>query len=111
MEEMKEINAILQKYELHSGQAIHFQISGIYFSSNVRVDKQLEIKNILEVHDDLSKRRYLGLPSLVGKSKKQVFEFLKGKLWSKFKDGMLSVFLKQGRPYCYEILPKQYRLM
>lgn len=39
VEEVKEIKAILQRYEDQSGQAINFQNSGIYFSANVRVDK------------------------------------------------------------------------
>lgn len=47
-------------------------ISDIYFRANVQVDKQEEIKNLLEVHNDLSKGRYFGLPYLIGRSKKLV---------------------------------------
>lgn len=54
LEEVMEVKTILQKYELHSGQAINLQKSGIYFSSNVRVDKQEEVKNVLGVYNDLS---------------------------------------------------------
>lgn len=42
MEEAREVKRILHKYELYSGQAINLLESGIYFSSNVRVDKQVE---------------------------------------------------------------------
>ncbi|XP_074335978.1 uncharacterized protein LOC141673144 [Apium graveolens] len=76
IEEVMEVKAILQNYELHSGQAI-------YFSSNVRVDKQKEVKNILGVYNDLSTGKYLGLLSLIGRSKKTAFNFLKDHLWSK----------------------------
>ncbi|XP_074341815.1 uncharacterized protein LOC141679206 [Apium graveolens] len=71
LEEVREIKRILQQYEQQSGQAINFQKFGIYFSANVRVDKQVDIKSFLEVHNNLSTGRYLGLPSLIGRSKKQ----------------------------------------
>ncbi|WOG84407.1 hypothetical protein DCAR_0103590 [Daucus carota subsp. sativus] len=97
MEETREIKTILQKYELCSGQAINFQKSGIYFSANVRVDKQEEIKNMLEVHNDLSSGRYLGLPSLIGRSKKQVFNFLKDRLWRKIQGWSSKCLSKAGK--------------
>lgn len=53
-----------------SGQEINYQKSGIMFSSNVRVDKQRELSAVLGVHNDISDSHYLGVPSLVGRSKK-----------------------------------------
>lgn len=79
-EEVREIKTTLQKYEVKSGQAINFQKSGIYFSANVRVHKQLEIKRLLGVFNDLSESKYLGLPSLIGKSKKEDIQFFKGQI-------------------------------
>lgn len=72
---------MLNYYERGSGQAINYQKSGIFFSANVRRDKQEEIKNMLLVRNDLSNSKYLGLPSLVGRSKKHVFNFVKEKVW------------------------------
>lgn len=97
MDEVKEVKAILRKYEMQSGQAINFQKSGIYFSANVRVDKQEEIKNTLQVHHDLSAGRYLGLPSLIGRSKKQVFNFLKDRLWAKIQGWSQKCLSKAGK--------------
>lgn len=97
MEEVREIKSILQKYEMQSGQAINFQKLGIYFSVNVRLDKQREIKNMLEVQNDLSEGRYLGLPSLIGRSKKQVFNFLKDRLWSKIQGWSEKCLSKAGK--------------
>lgn len=57
-----EIKTILKKYDELSGQAINLQKSRIFFSSNVRRDKQQEIKDILGVQNDLSNGQYLGLP-------------------------------------------------
>lgn len=76
-DEVSEIKGILKKYEIQSGQAINFQKSGICFSPNIRVDKHMNIKNMLEVHNDLSEGKYLGLPSFMGRCRKRVFNFLK----------------------------------
>lgn len=76
-EEVTRIKSILMSYVEHSGQAINFQKSGIFYSSNVRRDKQEEFSNILGVHNDMVSNNYLGLSSLIGRSKKRVFGFLK----------------------------------
>lgn len=60
---------------------MNFQKSGVFFSSNVRVDKQGELTEILGVTTALEDSKYLGLPSLVGRSKKKVFGFVKDKVW------------------------------
>lgn len=83
IEEVQELKLILERYEMYSGQAINFQKSGIYFSANVRLDKQQNIKDLVGVYSDLIEGCYLGLPSLIGRSKKQVFNFLKDRLWTK----------------------------
>lgn len=97
MEEVREVKRILQRYEMHSGQAINFQKSGILFSSNVRMDKQVGIKNHLGVQIDLSGGKYLGLPSLIGRSKKQVFNFLKDRLWNKLQGCSVKCLSKAGK--------------
>lgn len=51
--------------------------SEVFFSSNVRRDKQMEISAILGVHGDISSSNYLDLPFLIGRSKKWVFAFSK----------------------------------
>lgn len=84
-EEVLEVRRILQAYEMQSGQAINLQKSGVFFSSNVRMDKQVELKSLLEVHNDLSTGKYLGLPSLIGRPKRSAFSYLKDRLWSKIK--------------------------
>lgn len=82
-EEVLAVKSLLNAYECQSGQAINFQKLGIYFSANVRTDKQQMIKDLLLVRNDLSKSKYLGLPSLVGRSKKAVFDFVKEKVWNR----------------------------
>ncbi|XP_074373956.1 uncharacterized protein LOC141714331 [Apium graveolens] len=75
VDEAREIKNLLNLYENMSGQAINYHKSSVFFSSNVRRDKKQEITDILGVANDLSGSHYLGLPSLVGRSKKSVFSF------------------------------------
>lgn len=56
---------------------------GVFFSTNVRRDKQQELRSILGVYHDLSESKYSGLPSLVGRSKKGVFKFVKDRVHKK----------------------------
>lgn len=62
------------------GQAVNYQNSGIFYISNVRLDKQNEISGIIEIWDDLTRSKHLGLPSLVRRYKKYVFNFVKDKV-------------------------------
>lgn len=52
------------------------------FSASVRRDKQLK-EEILGVTNDLRLGNYLGLPSLIGRSKKAVITFLKDIIWQR----------------------------
>ena len=75
------MHTIFAKYESDSGQAINFQKSGIFFSKNASSLDRDFISNILGVSTPLNTRRYLGLLSLIGKSKRVVFGFLRDRLW------------------------------
>lgn len=68
--ETEAVKSILDKCARLSGQSINYQKSGIFFSSNVKQEKQAAISAILGVCNDLQNSMYLGLPSLVGRSKK-----------------------------------------
>lgn len=54
IEEAKHVKKNLVKYEEVSGQSVNFQKSGVMFSSNVKMDKQKVISDILDVHKDIS---------------------------------------------------------
>ena len=78
------MQSILSQYERESSQAINCQKSGILFSRNINQGIQDKIVTILEVTNPLNTGRYLGLPSLVGRSKRQIFGFLRDKLRKRF---------------------------
>lgn len=61
---------ILRTYERAFGEAVNFQKSKIFFSANISLSLKTTVCNILEVNTPLDHGRYLGLPSLIGRSKK-----------------------------------------
>lgn len=63
----------------------------------MRLDKQVELKNLLGIHSDLSRGNYLGLPSLIGRSKKMVFSFLKDRMWSRIQSWSAKCLSKAGK--------------
>lgn len=65
--EAHSIKEILNSYEDFSGQAVNYQKLSVFFSSNVRRDKQLELKHVLGVFNEVGDIKYLGLPSLIGR--------------------------------------------
>lgn len=96
-EEANSVKAVLNDYEEFSGQAVNFQKSAVFFSSNVRRDKQAEIKQILGVFSDIGNSKYLGLPSLVGRSKKTVFRNLKEKVFQRIQGWNAKLLSRAGK--------------
>lgn len=95
--EANRVKLLLNDYGHVSGQEINYQKSAVFFSANVRRDKQQEIMEILGVNNELRDNKYLGLPSLIGRSKKSVFNFVKEKIWSKVNDWNHKNLSKAGK--------------
>lgn len=94
---MQEVKTVLKSYDVLSSQVVNYQKSGIFFSANVRKDKQQDIKDIFAVQNDLSESNYLGLPSLIGRSKKRVFNFLKERLLQRIQSWCSKLLSKAGK--------------
>ncbi|XP_057803521.1 uncharacterized protein LOC131018835 [Salvia miltiorrhiza] len=77
------LKSVLGAYESASGQAINFQKSGVFFSSNVDAGTRDTISHSLGVYSPLNTGRYLGLPSLIGRKKKEIFQYLRDRLWNR----------------------------
>ncbi|XP_043812756.1 uncharacterized protein LOC110619075 [Manihot esculenta] len=81
--EASQVKSLLAVYEKASGQSINFDKSTIMFSPCIRDDICIAVSTVLSVHQSLGTSTYLGLPSLVGRSKKQIFSFLKDRIWKR----------------------------
>lgn len=81
--ECRKIIQVLRTYEMASGQAMNFEKSCVSFSPNLTdYNKQLLVDGLgmrkVEFHD-----KYLGMPVLVRKLKKETFAYIKDRLWKK----------------------------
>lgn len=92
-EENWNLQAILATYKPTSGQIINKEKHNMTFSRNVPNTLQIEIQNLWGVHTTKQHDRYLGLPALIGKSRKRAFGKIKSHLWKKllcWKEKLLS---------------------
>ena len=84
----------LDLYEAMSGQKINADKSSIFLSNNTSPELKAEILEVMGPMQDSKHNKYPGLPSIIGKSKKEVFAEVKEKVEKKlsgWKEKMLSM--------------------
>ena len=74
---------ILETYEGALGQKVNKSKTAIFFSKSTAEATKQEIKEALGIQEIAHFEQYLGLPSLVGRRKKEGFNFIKEKVWQK----------------------------
>lgn len=84
-EQIRCIKSILSKYEACSGQKINLYKSSIFLSRNTEESFKNTICGILLGVSVQSHCKYLGLPLVLGRSKKQVFDFIRERTIKKIK--------------------------
>ena len=98
IEECNSLQRILTVYEKAYGQQLNRAKTSLFFSSNTPDGIQKEIKSKFGAHVIRQHEKYLGLPSLVGKNKRNSFNAIKEKLSKKlarWKEKLLSKARKE----------------
>ena len=85
------------RFEQVFGQAINYGKSVVMFSSNIRTDKQNEIIGMLGVEVTNGNSYYLGLPSVLSRSKRVIFGFLKDRLRKRLSSWQIKLFSRAGK--------------
>ena len=83
LQDCNTIMEILRRYERASGQQINQDKTTIFFSASTSLVVQKDIQEALHLPVIKQYETYLGLPSLVGRSKSTSFVQLKERLWRK----------------------------
>lgn len=81
VQECSVIADIISKYERASGQRVNLEKTDVVFSKNVSAIRRQEIVATLGVNEVAKHEKYLGLPTIIGKSKKVIFAGLKERIW------------------------------
>ncbi|KAK9665401.1 hypothetical protein RND81_14G109800 [Saponaria officinalis] len=87
---------ITSKYEGASGQKINYSKSEITFSKKVTGSTREEIREILNVREVDKHNKYLGLPTIIGRSKKIIFDSIKERMWKKVQGWKEKTLSKSG---------------
>jgi len=94
--ETQEVLEILKLYAEALGQCINMEKFSVYFSSNTPSHKRELIKAMLGVSEVERFEAYLGLPTLVGRSKYHTFSFLKDRVWKKLQGWKGKILSRAG---------------
>ncbi|KAA3462798.1 reverse transcriptase [Gossypium australe] len=71
------LKRMLREYRTCSGQQVNFDKFTVFLSSNTKEDEKDLITRTLGVRSSNDPERYLGLPNMVGRRKKEAFQTLK----------------------------------
>ncbi|XP_058770466.1 uncharacterized protein LOC131644088 [Vicia villosa] len=83
IEEVSHLMEILTIYANASGQEINLTKSEVFFSRNLSIPAQEDIAKIMGVRHVFGTGTYLGLPSMIGRRKKETFAFIKDRIWKR----------------------------
>ena len=95
--EAEVIHDILLRFEQVSGQAVNYGKSEVMFSSNILTDKQNEIIGMLGVDVTDGNSYNLGLPSVLGRSKRVILGFLKDHLRKRLSSWQSKLLSRAGK--------------
>jgi hypothetical protein len=79
------LRSILQNYEVSSGQRVNLQKSAILFGPGCDPNFKVSIKNEMGISCEALSERYLGLPTVVCRSKNGSFGYITDHTWNKVK--------------------------
>ncbi|XP_042988663.1 uncharacterized protein LOC122316195 [Carya illinoinensis] len=96
-EEWATINSLLSIYEGASGQKINKEKTSIYFNANTRPEAKDYILGIASTRATTCYERYLGLPSLVGRSRYKSFKSILDRVRSRVSNWKTKLLSQAGK--------------
>ncbi|KAL5551591.1 hypothetical protein UlMin_001767 [Ulmus minor] len=91
------VSAILKLYCAASGQIVNFDKSEICFGRDVLPPVQRDLASFFGVRWVACHDKYLGLPTFAGRCKRDLFNFIKNRVWNKVKGWNASLFSQAGK--------------
>ncbi|XP_039686978.1 uncharacterized protein [Medicago truncatula] len=91
------IISVLNTYQEASGQIVNLDKSEVSYSRNVHNHEKEIICQRINIKTMNTYSRYLGLPVIFGRSKKEVFSFVQERVWKKIKGWKEKFFSRAGK--------------
>ena len=88
---------ILTKYEEVSRQKINRGKTQLFFSTNTQGNIKNRVKDLVGVEEVTQYEKYLGLPSFVGRAKKETFSYIRERVWHKIQGWKEKLLSQAGR--------------
>jgi hypothetical protein len=88
---------ILSQYEAVLGQQINRDKTTLFFSKSTPASKQTELLQLLGVPAVKEYEKYLGLPSFVGRSRRESFTQIKESIWQRLQGWKQKLLSQAGR--------------
>jgi hypothetical protein len=82
-ESMLALKNVLQAYEISSGQRVNREKSSVFFGKGCLEERKTELKATIGIGCEALSEKYLGLPTVMGRSKEGAFKNLPERSWSK----------------------------
>ncbi|KAH9718961.1 reverse transcriptase domain-containing protein [Citrus sinensis] len=91
------VKQVLTVYGKASGQVVNFSKSSISFSANVSEANVWQLCELLEVNATTNHGAYLGLPSYIGRKKKEVFHYIRDRVWKRLQGWSAKMLSRAGK--------------
>jgi hypothetical protein len=95
--EWRRLTKILERYEDASGQKLNKDKTSIFFSRNTSQEKREEIARLSGLSATQSYEKYLGLPTMVGRSRYNSFKSIKDRVWNRLNDWKAKFLSQAGK--------------
>ena len=94
---VRPFSRFLSIYEAASGQQVNRDKTKLFFSKFTPTPVTTDLINLLGVSAIQEYEKYLGLPSFVGRSRKESFIQIKERIWSRLKGWKQKLLSQAGR--------------
>lgn len=97
MGDVQALQSALTLYEQASRQKVNGAKTNLFFGKSVLDSTKVALKNFLGVPEIKEYEKYLGLPAVVGRNKKESLIYIKERIWSKFQGWKEKLLSQAGR--------------
>ena len=95
--DLEAILQLLQLYEQASGQKLNREKTMVFFSKGTTEERRRELKEFLGVNEIREYEKYLALPDVVGRNKKESLNYIRERVWNKLQGWKERLLSKAGK--------------